>query len=157
LVLRENARLDLVSQPGEDVLAFGARCREAAHHKAVEELEAETLKFRPRFLELNAPMPPVAEGGHEGSWLGALNPLRLFGLFSKPSPNSDKVERLTAEWRAKQKAVFEKWQQIAGEAAEVTLKPRRDDVKVTDFGLAWAPFWQVVHTQGRAELVPAYR
>jgi hypothetical protein len=50
-----------------------------------------------------------------------------------------------------------KWKQIGEEFAEIQLTPRRADVRVTQFGLAWAPFWTVAAADGRTRLVPAYR
>ena len=32
-------------------------------------------------------------------------------------------------------------QVVAEKAAEVQVKPRKVDIRVTHFGLAWAPFW----------------
>ena len=39
----------------------------------------------------------------------------------------------------------------------VGYDPRRADVQITHFGLAWAPHWQVPSATGQASLVPAYR
>jgi hypothetical protein len=37
------------------------------------------------------------------------------------------------------------------------LTPRRQDVQVTRFGLAWVPFWQGQTPDGKPEMVPGYR
>jgi hypothetical protein len=50
--------------------------------------------------------------------------------------------KLQEEWQAKVVAVGEKWKKLADEYAELHLKPRKADIRVTHFGLAWAPFWQ---------------
>jgi hypothetical protein len=71
-----------------------------------------------------------------------LNPFSWFGGSSEPPPRgSGKLERLQAEWLAKQSAIFEKFKRIAEDISEVPLTPRRQDVQVIHFGLAWVPTW----------------
>ena len=77
-------------------------------------------------------------------------------MASKARP-AGKVERLEAEWFARQAAIHEKWRQVGEAYEDVPLTPRRQDVQVTAFGLAWAPFWELQAQPGRVEWVAAYR
>ena len=46
------------------------------------------------------------------------------------------------EAKAKEAEITERYRRMADLADEVQLKPRKADVRVTHFGLAWAPFWR---------------
>jgi hypothetical protein len=154
LTLLENAKLGLVSEPGEDLLSFRGRCRSAAAAEAAKEIEAERAKYEPKFAELGVPMPE----GHvrdEGSLLDYLNPLNFFRATSSAATR-DKVQKLHTQWLAKQGEIADRWKKRGEEYTETTLAPRRPDVRVTQFGLAWAPYWQLEGAGGRVELVPAY-
>jgi hypothetical protein len=154
LVLLENSKLGLVGEPGEDVLAFRERCRQAARQGADQELAAEKLKFEPRFLALGVPMPEGASVPGEESLLDVINPLNWFRSAPKPT-DKDKINKLHSEWLTKQAAIVDKWKKLGEEYTETTLSPRRQDVQVTAFGLAWAPYWEIDNA-GRIERVPAY-
>jgi hypothetical protein len=158
LVLLENAKLGLVSQPGEDVVAFRERCRVAARQEADKAVAAERLKYQPKFEALGAKMPEGAGPEKHGpSVLNLVNPLWWLGVTAKEQRPTGKVERLQAEWFARQAGIYEKWRQVGEAYEEVRLTPRRQDVQVTSFGLAWAPFWEVQAQPGRVEVNPAYR
>jgi hypothetical protein len=158
LVLLENAKLGLVSQPGEDVVAFRERCRAAARQEADKAAAAERLKYQPKFEALGAKMPEGAEPEKHGpSVLNLVNPLWWLGFTAKEQRPTGKVERLQAEWFAKQAGIYEKWRQAGEGYEEMRLTPRRQDVQVTSFGLAWAPFWEVQAQPERVEVVAAYR
>ena len=153
LVLLENARLGLVGEPGEDVVAFRERCRGAAGQEAEKALAALKLKYEPLFLALGVSMPE----GHvrsEESLLDSINPLNWFRSAPQPADDS-KINKLHSEWLIKQSEVVEKWKKVGEEYAENTLAPRRQDVQVTQFGLAWLPFWEI-ENGGRLERVRAY-
>jgi hypothetical protein len=153
LVLLENAKLGLVGEPGEDVVAFRERCRRAAALEADKALAAEKAKVAPKFAALGVPMPE----GHvrdEGSPLDVLNPLSWFRSAPKPA-DKDQINKLHSEWLIKQADIVDKWKAIGETYTEVTLSPRRQDVQVTQFGLAWAPFWEIDNA-GRVERVPVY-
>jgi hypothetical protein len=72
-----------------------------------------------------------------------------------PSP-SRKQRDLEAEWQGKIAALFEKWRQIGEEYGELLLTPRKVDVQVTAFGLAWAPFGRAVTPTGGGQIVALY-
>jgi hypothetical protein len=137
--LLENAKLGLTSQPGEDVLGFRERCRKAAAQEAEKVLTAEKAKFEAKFRALGVPMPE----GHvreEGSLLDLLNPLNW--LKSMPKRHvEDKVQKLHVEWLTRQAEIASQFKAAGEEYSETTLAPRRQDVQVTQFGLAWVPTW----------------
>jgi hypothetical protein len=51
--------------------------------------------------------------------------------------------------------VQQSWRKKAEDVKEVTLAPRKADVRVTHFGLAWAPVWRT-GGNGEAHAIPAY-
>jgi hypothetical protein len=164
LGLFENKELNLISSPGEDAAAFQARCRSAAQASAEAELASARSAFKPRFDKLGVPMPEEAAGRH-GSMLSSV--WNLFrpgptvvtlgpaGKKAKPTA-ADAVRALQEEWQAKRADVAERWRQAGEVLEEVRLTPRRVDVQVTRFGLAWAPFWQVTAADGAVQVRPAF-
>jgi hypothetical protein len=149
LRLFENRKLGLVSQPQEDLLAFGQRCRDAALREAGKAYEAERLKYLPKFNALNLPMPALSAEQRGGSDAGGgvlgwvLAPLKLGASAVKAvagaQPTKKQVE-LEADWKGRVGALYEKWRQVGEDHTELLLTPRKVDVQVTAFGLAWAPF-----------------
>jgi hypothetical protein len=148
LRLFENKKLGLVSEPREDLLAFGQRCREAALREAGKAYEAERLKYLPKFNALNLPMPSLSVEQRSGTDTGGvlswvLAPLKLGASAVKAVAGAQPSKRqvaLEAEWRGRVAALYEKWRQIGEDHSELLLTPRKVDVQVTTFGLAWAPF-----------------
>jgi hypothetical protein len=144
LRLFENRKLGLVSEPQEDLLAFGQRCREAAVREAGKAYEAERLKYLPKFNALNLPMPAPQRGTDSGgvlSWV--LVPLKLGASAVKAVAGAQPTKKqlaLEAEWKGRVAALYEKWRQVGEDHTELLLTPRKVDVQVTMFGLAWAPF-----------------
>jgi hypothetical protein len=154
LALWENATLGLVSEPEEGEQAFRERCRKTASAEAERTLADERDRYGARFKELGAEFPEVkAENKHSNSWLPDLG-WNLFSMTSPPArPNLSakdqaKLRKLEAEWQAVREEIAKKHQKAAEECSAIQLTPRRADVRVTHFGLAWAPFWGTV---------PAYR
>jgi hypothetical protein len=49
----------------------------------------------------------------------------------------------------------DKWGQVVGNTSEVTVAPKKSDVFVTLFGVAWLPYYMVKTTAGTMEL-PAF-
>ncbi len=148
LRLFENKKLGLVSEPQEDAQAFLKRCQEAARREAGKAYDAEKMKYLPRFNALNLPMPSYTpdRGGDDksGSLMGWLmGPLKLGAsavkaVTSSPAPPKKQVE-LEAEWKGKVASIYEKWRQVGDEHTDLLLTPRKVDVQVTAFGLAWVP------------------
>jgi hypothetical protein len=42
-------------------------------------------------------------------------------------------------WHAKKAEIADKWKRLGEDIAELPLTPRKSDVRVTEFGLAWLP------------------
>jgi hypothetical protein len=149
LTLLENVKLGLVGNPGEDVLAFQERCRADASGEADKALRSERLKYQPKFGALGADLPVPEEQEKGGfSLLSWLNPLNLLPGSSTRAPaqnpprgprQQEALRKLEVEWHGKQAAIIEKWKQIGEEHAEIQMTPRRADVQITHFGLAWVP------------------
>jgi hypothetical protein len=98
LTVYHNAKLGLLSKPGEDRQAFLQRCREAAEQEARQAGDA----------------PPL------------------------PDDSAAPREKTLAARRAdKEKA---KRQRKAEGVKEIHLRPRKTDIRITHFGLAWVPF-----------------
>jgi hypothetical protein len=141
LALLENRTLDLVSRPGETREAFLERCRSAAAEGARKALELEKAKFAPRFAALDLPLPPDEHNEKKGgSFFGW-----LFGSSAPKTPPAasaklgEKQRKLDADYQSKRNEIREKWKRAGEEATPVQLKPRKSDVRVTHFGLAWVP------------------
>ena len=77
-----------------------------------------------------------------------VNQLWWLGLTAKEQRPTGKVERLQAEWFARQAGIYEKWRQVGEDHTKLLLTPRKVDVQVTAFGLAWVPFAQGVAAYG---------
>jgi hypothetical protein len=154
MTLLQNGTLGLSGEPGEDVVTFRDRCRRAAHQEADKALTALRRKYEPQFQALGVPVPE----GHvreDESLLDAFNPLHWFRSAPR-ADTKDRVNKLHSEWLIKQADVVAQWKKAGDEYTETTLAPRRQDVQVTQFGLAWAPFWEI-DSAGRPECVPAFQ
>jgi hypothetical protein len=142
LSLFENRTLKLVSEPGETLVAFQERCRLAADQEKQQALEMEKLKFGPKFEALDAALPEdEAKPKKSGGLLS-----KLFGSSSGPDSNDkaearrlEKVRKLTADYQAKRAEIIEKWKRIGTESTPIQVKPKKADIRVTHFGLAWLP------------------
>jgi TolA-binding protein len=70
------------------------------------------------------------------------------------------IKELEEELQEEVAAVRDRWEEALVEFEEVPVKPRRRDVQVSLFRLAWAPHWQITYQDRgsvmRTELVPAY-
>jgi hypothetical protein len=156
-----NAALGLTSRPGEDVAAFQERCRAAARQEAERALAAEKGRYGPKFQALHAELPDPTAAKSGGSWLPDLG-WGLFAMAAWASPrpvarlsekDQAKLRALEDDWRKKWQEVTEKWRSAGEEYTELQLTPRKADVQVTHFGLAWVPYWNL----GGNDLRPAYR
>jgi hypothetical protein len=115
LELWENRELELVSLPGETEAAFRARCAKKAQEERDQALELERVKFRPK---IEAARQSTSKG------------------------KEDRVARIEADLQAKLDEITEKYRLIAEEIVQIQVKLRKVDIRVTHFGLAWAPFWR---------------
>ena len=95
--------------------AFRKRCRQKADGECKQAKELERVKFTPK---IDAAKQSTSKG------------------------REDRIARLEADLQAKQDELDEKYRRIGAEATPIQVKPRKVDIRVTHFGLAWAPFWQ---------------
>lgn len=146
LSLWENRALGLMSEVGESEAAFRERSRAAAQAELTKALEMEKVKFRPKFQALDADLPPDNPGASLLGWLSK---------WSSPGGKEEKaLKKLQGDYEAKRAEIKEKGRRAGEEVTAVLLKPRKVDVRVTRFGLAWVPYWRVMRN-GKAELVSA--
>ena len=68
----------------------------------------------------------------------------------------ERLRKLEAEWKEQQMKVYDEWKRKGEAIADLSLAPRKSDVQVTRFGLAWAPFWRVALPDGASTLRAAY-
>jgi hypothetical protein len=144
LALLENRTLELISAPGESEGRFRDRCREAARREAEQALEMERVKFTPKFEALGVKVPEDPEEAKAGPSL--LDRILSFGTAAAKKPagpprdkQEEKVRKLEADYQSKRNEVAEKWKRVGDEATPVQVKPRKADIRVTHFGLAWVP------------------
>jgi hypothetical protein len=153
LSLFQNDTLGLVSDPGESLDSFRDRCRQAADKEAVEAQAIVHAKFAPRFRALGMAVPD-APRGTVPTWrkvLGWLYSavaflLRVAVVLSTKknteaftNRQEEKERKLMADYEAKQGEIAEKWRRVGEEYTPLQIKPRKSDVRVTQFGLAWMP------------------
>ncbi len=55
----------------------------------------------------------------------------------------EQIDKLEAEAKEEMEQVTAKWAELADEREEVEVRPRRTDVRIDLFALAWAPRWEV--------------
>jgi hypothetical protein len=142
LSLLQNRTLELVSEPGESAEAFRQRCHAAAVEEARQAIDMTKVKFQPKFeaLGLELPNDPAAPKGNGSFWDWLVS-------FAVPKPptgppatrQEEKERKLTGDYLAKIAEIHEKWKRIGEEATTIEVKPRKADVRVTHFGLAWVP------------------
>jgi hypothetical protein len=66
------------------------------------------------------------------------------------------LEDLKAQWEEQAAEISDRWAETLEEVEEVTVGPRRTDVKVSFCGLAWVPAWRVTLEDGRHIDLPAH-
>jgi hypothetical protein len=142
LSLLQNRPLELVSEPGEDAASFQARCRAAAQKEAEQAVEVTRAKFQPRFEALGVELPDDPALARSSStiwdWITSLASSKQ--PSGPPSSRQEEKERkLTGDYLAKLAEIREKWKHIGDQATPIEVKPRKVDVHVTHFGLAWVP------------------
>jgi hypothetical protein len=67
------------------------------------------------------------------------------------------VRKLLGDYESKRDKIIEKWKQVGEDVTPLQVKPRKTDVRVTHFGLGWAPCYCVTGRGGKVELIPAYQ
>jgi Helicase HerA, central domain len=128
LSLWENRTLGLLSAPGESEAAFRVRCRAAADLEKKQALEMEKVKFRPKFEALGIALPN--------------DPSKRKEAEADTPRQQEKRDKVRTDYISKTGEITEKWKRIGDEATAIQVKPRKADVHLTHFGLAWAPYWR---------------
>jgi hypothetical protein len=155
LGLFQNRTLGLVSAPGESLADFRGRCRLAAVEQAEKALAMEKVKFKPKFEALGMSLPEDLVKKTAGFWwwlTATVTPIAKKPTGPAPSRQEEKQRKLAGDYQSKKNEICEKWKNVGEEATPVEVKPRKTDIRVTLFGLAWAPCRLAA---GRE--VPAYR
>jgi hypothetical protein len=114
LSLWENRDLNLISRPGETEANFRTRCTHEANAQCAQALQLEEVKFAPR---IEAAKSSTGKG------------------------REDKIAKLEGDLQAKRDEITEKFRRARETVVAVQLKPRKMDIRITHFGLAWTPFW----------------
>jgi hypothetical protein len=172
LVMLFHETLKLTAMPEESEDAFHERCRAVARQEGERAMAAERAKFASKLQTPANPTP--AEADHQPAmkeepakgWLSSWNPFRSApGAQPVPQLSAKEIaERNRAEKArqlvqkkcdAKVEAIRQKWQQIAVDVTRVELTPRKANIRVTHFGLAWVPVWHAQVQAGAEQSVPA--
>ncbi len=69
----------------------------------------------------------------------------------------EQIEELEKEARQELDELAATWGERIEELEEVEVRPRRADVRLRFFGLAWLPHWRTTAAAGQALLLPAFR
>lgn len=80
---------------------------------------------------------------------------RIQRASSEVEKRRQERERFVAEYHQSIAAIRDKWQKKAEEVRELRLTPRKSDIRVVAFGLAWAPHW-ILDADGTTLTLPAY-
>lgn len=68
----------------------------------------------------------------------------------------EQIAALTEERQAELDAVKAKWDEVVANVSEVPVAPRKTDIRVTLFGVAWYPHYLANDSSGRTVEVPAF-
>lgn len=72
----------------------------------------------------------------------------------------EEIKQLEAELQEEVEAIRERWESALTDLMEHEVRPRRKDVQISFFGLAWTPHWRVAYKDRggatRTELVEAF-
>ncbi len=70
------------------------------------------------------------------------------------------IEKLEQELQEEVAAIRTRWENALTELEEYEVRPRRQDVRISFFGLAWAPHWHITYQDAdgtaRTELIEAF-
>jgi DNA helicase HerA-like ATPase len=67
----------------------------------------------------------------------------------------DQIDELEEEAKLEVQELMDKWGELIEEVEEIEVRPRRADVQINVFALAWTPRWEVT-IAGQAFSMPAY-
>jgi hypothetical protein len=64
--------------------------------------------------------------------------------------------KVQTDWQAKLQKLNAQWELKGEDFQELDIRPRKSAIRVTHFGLAWTPLWQVRGADGPVQRIPAY-
>ena len=76
-------------------------------------------------------------------WLPGLDTTRT-PLTLLTECQAEQIEELEAEAKAEVEDLTEKWNALIDEVEEEEVRPRRTDVRLNLFALAWVPRWELM-------------
>src|SRR5262249_17878367 len=143
-----NAALKMSCDSSESPDAFRARCQSIAWREFEKKLAAERQTYETEFKRYGVSVPvddPVdASAPWPERWQQFLrgSPVRrTTPPASLSAKQKTELENLENEWHGARANVAESCKRMGEQISEMALTPKKGDIKVARFGLAWAPFW----------------
>ncbi len=68
----------------------------------------------------------------------------------------EEIKRLNEEAKEAARGIGDKWAEAVSEVKKVEIRPRKSDIDVQFFALAWVPFWAFVLDSGEVKTYKAY-
>src|SRR5262249_41759329 len=129
--------------------AFRRRCQELAWQDFGKALEAETQTYASGFSVFKVAVPSAPAVGPSSPWAERLAAF-VTGIAAVRAQGSDALpadkQRLLADqerdWQRELTTLAERFRRRGEQFQALSLSPKKSDVQVTRFGLAWVPFWQ---------------
>jgi len=155
-----NATLKMSCDSSETPDAFRARCQSVAWRDFEKKLAAEKQPYETEFKRYGVSMPADEPVDANAPWPERWRQFLRSSPVQRTSPaatlsakQKTELENLESEWHGVRAGIAENSKHAAEQITEMALTPKKSDIKVLHFGLAWAPYWQLA---GTANLVPAY-
>src|SRR5262249_61076598 len=149
------------TRPGESPADSQARCHQAAWDQFGKQLMRLKDYCKYRFQSYGTQPPDCVKSVELQGQLPWEERWRPFfsAKVIKSTPGrrlspfeQGQLDELDLTWRREQETLAMKYKEQGETISELMLKPRREDIKILEFGLAWAPFWHTA--DGR--LIHAY-
>jgi hypothetical protein len=65
----------------------------------------------------------------------------------------EEIKELEADLQEETEAIVERWETALEQFEDVRITPRRADVEITLFALAWVPRWRIAYRIGGGSIV----
>ncbi len=156
-----NAALKMSCDSAESPDAFRARCQSIAWREFEKKLTAEKQTYEEEFKRYGVSVPADDPVDANAPWSERWQQFLRGSPVRRTTPSATlsakqkaELENLENEWHGARANLAESCIRAAEQISEMTLTPKKADIKVVRFGLAWTPFWLL---PGTADLRPAYR
>jgi len=166
-----NKSLSLTSEQGESHEQFIERCKATAQKEAEQEAGDMFRRKAEKEAKTKTSAAEMAQAQQDYNMLAQQGTSLIGQLFNWNKSNQQEAQKAEAgrryyaakgEFDAAQKELNELTQQVAEitekwkskafeELKEIKLAAKKSDVKVTQFGIAWVPYWKVGE-----RLIPAF-